>query len=58
MPKVQKMLEEFFDNRKLDHRANQDEAVALGAAILANKISKGEGITTGDDKPEEPPLTF
>lgn len=22
MPKVQSMLEEFFDNRKLDHRAN------------------------------------
>jgi molecular chaperone DnaK (HSP70) len=43
------MLETFFDNRKLDHRANQDEAVALGAAILANKIKSGDGIETGDD---------
>ena len=58
IPKVQEMLSKFFDNRQLSHQANQDEAVALGAAILANKLKQGDGITTENDKPEETPLTF
>ena len=48
--KVQTMLTEFFDNRKLNYRANQDEAVALGAAILANNIKSNDDKLTFQDR--------
>lgn len=34
IPKVQKLLEDYF-GKKLDHKVNPDEAVAMGATILA-----------------------
>ena len=63
--KVQEILSTFFDGRKLDHQVNPDEAVASGAAILADQLKKGNKIETGgggnkggveeiaDDVPEE-----
>ncbi|CAN6289871.1 unnamed protein product [Urochloa humidicola] len=36
IPKVQKMLQEFFDGKGLCHSINPDEAVAYGAAIQAS----------------------
>ena len=35
IPKVQKMLSQFFGGRPLNHSVNPDEAVAIGAAIQA-----------------------
>lgn len=37
IPRVQKMLEDYF-NKKLTFRVNPDEAVALGATILAAQL--------------------
>ncbi|KAJ9542550.1 hypothetical protein OSB04_029056 [Centaurea solstitialis] len=42
IPKVQQMLTEFFDRKLLCKSINADEAVALGAALLAAKLS-GDG---------------
>ncbi|XP_071691959.1 heat shock cognate 70 kDa protein-like [Rutidosis leptorrhynchoides] len=42
IPKVQQMLQEFFEGKKLCKTINPDEAVAYGAAVLAAKIS-GQG---------------
>ncbi|KAJ0743194.1 putative Heat shock protein 70 family [Helianthus annuus] len=39
IPKVQRLLEEFFDGKTLCKDMNGDEAVAFGAAILAAKLS-------------------
>ncbi|KAM0053831.1 putative Heat shock protein 70 family [Helianthus debilis subsp. tardiflorus] len=39
IPKVQHMLQEFFDGRELCKSVNPDEAVAYGAAIMAAKVS-------------------
>ncbi|XP_037450988.1 heat shock cognate 70 kDa protein-like [Triticum dicoccoides] len=39
IPKVQQMLQEFFDGKKLCNRINPDEAVAYGAAIQAAILS-------------------
>ncbi|GKD54821.1 putative heat shock protein 70 family protein, partial [Tanacetum coccineum] len=39
IPKVQHMLQEFFDGKELCKSVNPDEAVAYGAAIMAAKIS-------------------
>merc|ERR1739847_152505 len=41
IPKVQKLLEEFFNNRTLNKSINPDEAVAYGAAVQA-AILKGD----------------
>lgn len=35
IPKVQKLLQDFFNGKELERTINPDEAVALGAAILA-----------------------
>ena len=35
IPKIQKLLSEFFDNKKLEKSINPDEAVAYGAAVQA-----------------------
>ncbi|KAG6650501.1 heat shock cognate 70 kDa protein-like isoform X2 [Carya illinoinensis] len=39
IPKVQEMLQEFFDGKELNKSINQDEAVAYGAAVLAANLS-------------------
>lgn len=36
--KIQNLLQEFFDGKKLTHKINPDEAVAFGAAIQAAKL--------------------
>jgi len=42
IPKVQAMLQEFFNGKELNKSINPDEAVAYGAAVQA-AILKGEG---------------
>jgi len=42
IPKVQKMLQDFFNGKELNKSINPDEAVAYGAAVQA-AILKGEG---------------
>ncbi|KAJ9549326.1 hypothetical protein OSB04_021869 [Centaurea solstitialis] len=42
IPKVQRMLQDFFDGKDLCKKINPDEAVAYGAAVLAANIS-GKG---------------
>ncbi|KAI3762277.1 hypothetical protein L1987_52702 [Smallanthus sonchifolius] len=39
IPKIQQMLEEFFDGKSLCKSINVDEAVAYGAAVLAANLS-------------------
>ncbi|XP_076914041.1 heat shock cognate 70 kDa protein 2-like [Bidens hawaiensis] len=41
IPKVQLMLQEYFDSRGLCKSVNPDEAVAYGAAVMASKVSGG-----------------
>ncbi|XP_057807633.1 heat shock cognate 70 kDa protein-like isoform X2 [Salvia miltiorrhiza] len=48
IPKIQQMLQELFDGKKVCKSINPDEAVAYGAAALAAQLS-GEG----DDKVRE-----
>lgn len=42
IPKVQRMLRDFFDGKELCKSINPDEAVAYGAAVMAAKLSGGE----------------
>jgi len=46
IPKVQQLLEEYFDGKKASKGINPDEAVAYGAAVQG-------GILTGEDGTEE-----
>lgn len=39
IPKVQTMLQEFFDGKQLNKKVKPDEAVAYGAAVLASVLS-------------------
>ncbi|MFS7976941.1 putative Heat shock protein 70 family [Helianthus anomalus] len=39
IPKVQRLVEEFFDGKKACKNMNGDEAVAFGAALLASRLS-------------------
>ncbi|XP_076914048.1 heat shock cognate 70 kDa protein-like [Bidens hawaiensis] len=39
IPKVQHMVQEFFDGKELCNSVNPDEAVAYGAAVMAEKVS-------------------
>ena len=41
IPKIQKLLQDFFNGKELNHSINPDEAVAYGAAVLA-AIQKGD----------------
>ncbi|MBD5000858.1 Hsp70 family protein, partial [Xanthomonas citri pv. citri] len=41
IPKIQEMLTNFFDGKKLNSTINPDEAVAYGAAVKA-ALSSGE----------------
>jgi chaperone protein DnaK len=46
IPKVQQLLSEFFDHRKLNKEINPDEAVAYGAAVQGSILSgRAEGAT-------------
>ena len=42
IPKIQKMLSEFFNNKALNKSINPDEAVACGAAIQAAILNKDQ----------------
>jgi heat shock protein 5 len=46
IPKVQSLLEEYFDGKKASKGINPDEAVAFGAAVQGGVLSGEEG--TGD----------
>jgi L1 cell adhesion molecule like protein len=49
IPKIQKLLSEFFDNKKLEKSINPDEAVAYGAAVQAGILSgKATSAETAD----------
>ncbi|XP_071741441.1 heat shock cognate 70 kDa protein-like [Rutidosis leptorrhynchoides] len=39
IPKIQSMLQEFFDGKQLCKSVNPDEAVAYGAAVMAAKLT-------------------
>ncbi|XP_071741438.1 heat shock cognate 70 kDa protein-like [Rutidosis leptorrhynchoides] len=39
IPKIQSMLQEFFDGKRLCKSVNPDEAVAYGAAVMAAKLT-------------------
>ncbi|CAR25906.1 hypothetical protein ZYGR_0A04790 [Zygosaccharomyces rouxii] len=44
IPKVQQLLESFFDGKKTSKGINPDEAVAFGAAVQAGVLSGEEGV--------------
>jgi heat shock protein 1/8 len=46
IPRIQKLLSEFFNGKKLEKSINPDEAVAYGAAVQAGILS---GKATSDD---------
>jgi len=48
IPKVQKMLQEFFNGKKLNREINPDEAVAYGAAVQGGILSGDAAAETKD----------
>ncbi|KAI0460975.1 hypothetical protein LJB42_001304 [Komagataella kurtzmanii] len=44
IPKVQQLLEDYFDGKKASKGINPDEAVAYGAAVQAGVLSGEEGV--------------
>jgi L1 cell adhesion molecule like protein len=49
IPRIQKLLSEFFDGKKLEKSINPDEAVAYGAAVQAGILSgKATSADTAD----------
>lgn len=48
IPKVQQLLQEFFNNRELNREINPDEAVAYGAAVQGGILSGDAAEATKD----------
>jgi len=48
IPKIQKLLSDFFNGKQLNHSINPDEAVAHGAAVQAAILSGEETAAVGD----------
>ena len=48
MPKVQKLLKEFFNGKELNNSIHPDEAVAYGAAVQAAILSGVQDSTIKD----------
>ena len=48
IPKIQKLLSDFFNGKELNKSVNPDEAVAYGAAIQAFILSGGKSEKTND----------
>lgn len=44
IPKIQELIEEFFDGKKVSKGIHPDEAVAYGAAVQAGVLSGEEGV--------------
>ena len=48
IPKIQELLQEFFDGKELNKGINPDEAVAYGAAVQGGILSGEGGSETAD----------
>lgn len=48
IPKIQELLQEFFDGKELNKGINPDEAVAYGAAVQGGILSREGGSETAD----------